>query len=77
MCRRVEHSRIGGMATYRIASPDSGSDGRFEVDIVGIDGVRQTKLGFLTEADAQAWIAEDQRTGASDKPGGFRMRWQF
>jgi hypothetical protein len=37
------------------------SDGiGFNIDIVGDNGVRQTMLGFTTEAEAQAWIGADQ-----------------
>jgi hypothetical protein len=46
------------MATYTII-PRSGGDG-YDVVVVGADGVRQTMLGFETEAAAQEWIAHDQ-----------------
>jgi hypothetical protein len=37
------------------------SDGiGFNIDIVGDDGVRQTMLGFTSEAQAQAWIGAAQ-----------------
>ena len=41
-------------------------ESRFDVRIVGSDGVRQTMLGFQTEAAAEAWIAEDQHRDRSD-----------
>ena len=46
------------------------------VQIVGDDGVLQTRLGFETQADAEGWIIEDARTTVSDDPR-FRMRWRL
>jgi hypothetical protein len=47
------------MATYTIIPhPDQSG---FDIAIVGANGARQTMLGFSTEADAQAWIAQDER----------------
>jgi hypothetical protein len=51
------------LSTY-VISPHP-EEPQYEVHIVGADGVRQTLLGFPTEADAKAWIASDQ---ARDEP---------
>jgi hypothetical protein len=40
----------------------------FHVAIVGNDGVRQTLLGFASEADAEAWIARDRIQNTTDNP---------
>jgi hypothetical protein len=40
----------------------------FHVAIVGNDGVRQTLLGFASEADAEAWIARDRIQNTTDDP---------
>jgi hypothetical protein len=40
----------------------------FHVAIVGNDGVRQTLLGFASEADAEAWIARDRIQNITDDP---------
>ena len=47
------------MATYTIVR-SNGDDG-FDVAVVGSDGVRQTLLNFPTEADAEAWIVQDEQ----------------
>jgi hypothetical protein len=47
-----------GMSTYRIVR-SIGDDG-FDVAIVEDDGVRRTIPNFRTEADAAAWIAQDE-----------------
>lgn len=53
------------MNKYDIATRVGGTG--FEVQIVATNGARQTILGFATEAEAQAWIAQDQRlTRAAD-----------
>ena len=53
------------MNKYNIAARVGGTG--FEVQIVGTNGARQTMLGFATESEAQAWIAQDQRlTRAAD-----------
>ena len=46
------------MATYTII-PNADQTG-FDVAMVGNNGVRQTLLGFESQADAQAWIAWDK-----------------
>lgn len=63
------------MATYTVTPSETRRDG-FDVQIVGDDGVLQTRLNFETEADAEAWIKEDARTTVSDDPR-FRMRWRL
>jgi hypothetical protein len=40
----------------------------FSVGVVGDDGARQTILGFKTEADARAWIAQDERLNNAANP---------
>ena len=39
----------------------------FHVAIVGSDGVRQTILGFATQADAEAWISRDKWQSAAER----------
>jgi hypothetical protein len=47
------------MTTYSIAPNGDGSG--FNISIAGSDGTRQTMLGFESEAEAEAWIAQDRR----------------
>jgi hypothetical protein len=54
------------MTTYTII-PQVDQTG-FDVAIVSNDGVRQTLLGFETQADAEAWIASDKLPSAADDP---------
>ena len=42
------------MASYAITV--RGDPAGFDVEIVARDGVRQTLIGFKTQADAEAWI---------------------
>jgi hypothetical protein len=49
------------MATYKIIPRADG--GGFDIDVVGADGTHHTMLGFKSEVDAQAWIAQDQSRG--------------
>ena len=50
------------MASYKIIRrPQDG----FQIDVVGDDGSRHSMLGFATEAEAQAWVAADQKRGWS------------
>ena len=58
-CRPAWRYQIRGMARYTIVR-NAGDDG-FDVAVVGSDGARQTILNFQTEADAKAWIVEDER----------------
>jgi hypothetical protein len=52
------------MATYTVkAQRDPVS---YSVDIVGDNGARQTMLGFVSQAAAEAWIDQDKRADASD-----------
>jgi hypothetical protein len=46
------------MTIYSIVLHSDGIE--FNIDIVGDDGVRQTMLGFTSEAQAQAWIGAAQ-----------------
>ena len=45
------------MASYAITV--RGDQAGFDVEIVARDGVRQTMIGFKTQADAEAWIVRD------------------
>ncbi len=47
------------MSTYNI-TPNSDGSG-FNIAIEGTNGARQTMLGFESEAEAEAWIRQDQR----------------
>lgn len=47
------------MTTYAIV-PNADGTG-FNISIAGSDGARQTMLGFKSEAEAEAWIAQDRR----------------
>jgi hypothetical protein len=55
---------------YQIATRADGTG--FDVHIVTSTGVRQTVLGFVTEPEAQAWIAQDQRLSDAADPFGAR-----
>ena len=55
------------MSTYTII-PRSDQSG-YDIAIVGTDGVHQTMLGFKTHADAEAWIAQDERLNGPHTPG--------
>jgi len=46
------------MAAYTII-PHAGFTS-FDVAVIGANGGKQTMFGFQTEADADAWIAQDQ-----------------
>lgn len=54
------------MATYTIV-PQSAAGG-FAIEVVGGNGARQTLLGFASEAEASAWIAQDERLNAAADP---------
>jgi hypothetical protein len=47
------------MTTYTIAPNPDGLSG-FVVEVLSVNGVHQTMLGFATEADAEEWIASDK-----------------
>jgi hypothetical protein len=53
------------MTTYTII-PKVDHTG-FHVAIVCTDGVRQTILGFQTQADAEAWISQDKWQSAAER----------
>jgi hypothetical protein len=60
------------MPTYTVIPQ---ADQTFQVAIIGDDGARQKLLGFETQADAEAWIARDQRQSAVDEsqlPSGLQ-----
>ncbi len=57
------------MDKYHIAARADGTG--FDVHIVTSSGVRQTVLGFVTEPEAQAWIAQDQRLSHAADPFGL------
>lgn len=54
------------MADYHI-SPNGNGDS-FEIRIVGANGARQTVLGFATQRDAEAWVAQDKRLNDAADP---------
>jgi hypothetical protein len=47
------------MTTYTIVPNPNGSSG-FAVEVLSVNGIHQTMLGFPTEADAEEWIASDR-----------------
>lgn len=50
------------MAKYNI---NPGEDGvGFEISVISDNGAHHTMLGFKTVAEADTWIAEDQRLAA-------------
>ena len=51
------------MASYAITV--RGDQAGFDVEIVARDGVRQTMVGFKTQADAEAWIVRDAQLNRS------------
>jgi hypothetical protein len=53
------------MTTYTII-PKVDHTG-FHVAIVCTDGVRQTILGFQTQADAEAWVSRDEWQSAAER----------
>jgi hypothetical protein len=50
-------SHIVPMDMYAVISNTTGRG--FHVKIAGSNGIRQTILGFVTEAEAHSWIAQD------------------
>lgn len=54
------------MADYHI-SPSANGD-NFDVRIVGTNGARQTVLGFASQGDAEAWVAQDKRLNDAADP---------
>ncbi len=57
---------INDMSTYTIIPVSDGSG--FHIGVAGSNGARQTILGFKTEAEAEAWILQDQRLNAAASP---------
>ena len=55
----ADRSANQGYAIYTIV-PNSHQSLGFAVEVLGVNGVRQTLLGFPTEADAEEWIASDR-----------------
>ena len=45
------------MADYRITP----NGDRYDIRIAGANGARQTVLGFASQSDAEAWVAQDKR----------------
>jgi hypothetical protein len=55
-----------GMTAYTIIPrPDQSG---YDIAVVGTDGTHQTMLGFKTRAEADAWIAQDERLNGPGKP---------
>ena len=50
---------LSSMNTYTIVPHSDGLG--YDILIVSDNGVRQTILGFKTEADAEAWIDDDKK----------------
>ena len=63
------------MASYAITV--RGDQAGFDVEIVARDGVRQTMIGFKTQADAEAWMVRDARFNRMTDPDGFRVQWRY
>jgi hypothetical protein len=63
------------MASYAITVRDDQAS--FDVEIVAHDGVRQTVIGFKTQADAEAWMVRDARLNTMTDPDGFRVQWCY
>jgi hypothetical protein len=61
------------MNTYTISPHPEGLE--YEVHVIGYDGIRQTMLGFVSEADAETWIAADNRGDAVRREGTRGLRW--
>jgi hypothetical protein len=54
------------MSTYTILPVGDGSG--FNIGVAGLNGARQTILGFKSEADAEAWIVQDKRLNEAASP---------
>ena len=50
-------SHIVSMDMYAVTPNTTGAG--FQVTVAGSNGVRQTILGFVTEAEARGWITQD------------------
>jgi hypothetical protein len=53
--------------TQYIIVPNGDGTG-FNIAVSGSNGARQTMLGFDTEAEAEAWIAQDKRLDGASQP---------
>jgi len=54
------------MTQYIIVPNGDGSG--FNIAVAGANGARQTMMGFGTEAEAEAWIAQDKRLDGTHEP---------
>nr|WP_294529056.1 hypothetical protein [uncultured Rhodopila sp.] len=61
---RIPH--IAPMTQYIIVPNGDGSG--FNITVSGANGARQTMMGFDSEAEAEAWIAQDRRLDGPDEP---------
>ncbi len=66
------------MSTYTIIPVNDGAN--FNIGVAGTDGTRQTILGFVTEAEAEAWILQDKRLNLAASPffsgtGSTKRAW--
>ena len=52
-------------ANYRVIRQDEGS---FTVEVTRIGALPQIAAGFATEAEADAWVAQDKRLWAAADP---------
>ena len=59
-------------ANYRLIHRD---DDSFAVEVTRIGALAQTAVGFATEAEADAWIAQDRRLWEAADP--FRTPTHF
>jgi len=53
------------MANYRVIRQD---DSSFAVEVTRSGALSQMAAGFVTEAEAEAWIAQDRRLWESADP---------
>jgi hypothetical protein len=66
--RRLQH-----MSSYKVVP---GANSGFKIEIIS-DGIRQTMLGFDTEADALAWVDADQAKSRIYQPVSFDTERAF
>jgi len=52
------------MADYQITPNGDG----YDIRIIGGNGARQTVLGFASQSDAEAWVAQDKRLNDAADP---------
>lgn len=53
------------MTQYIIVPSGNGSG--FNITVAAANGARQTMMGFSSEAEAEAWIAQDKRLDGGDE----------